>query len=163
GRLPGAAPHARPRGRPEDDPGRRSRQRGRAGTVPAGGGGGGPAAPPRHRPHPRVRRARRQPLLLPGTAPRRLAGRTPEDGAAAVWALGAILYECLTAQVPFRGTTSYETLHLVRTQEPTPPRRLAPGLPRDLETVCLRCLEKDPGKRYLSAGDLADDLARFLR
>ena len=65
--------------------------------------------------------------------------------------------------MPFQGTTALETMQLVLTEEPTPPRRLVPGLPRDLETICLRCLEKDAGRRYLSAADLADDLGRFLR
>src|SRR5439155_19798031 len=97
-------------------------------------------------------------------APEQAAGRVRGIGPATdVYALGVILYECLTGQVPFRATTSFETMQLVLTQEPTPPRRLVPGLPRDLETICLRCLEKDAGKRYLSAADLADDLGRFQR
>src|SRR5262249_845863 len=80
-----------------------------------------------------------------------------------VYALGVILYECLTGQVPFRGATPAETMRLVLSREPVPPRRLVSGLPRDLETVCLRCLEKDAGKRYSCAGELADGLGRFLR
>jgi serine/threonine-protein kinase len=97
-------------------------------------------------------------------APEAAAGRAREVQVPAdVYALGAILYECLAGRPPFRGQAKLETLELVRTQEPAPPGRLRPGLSRDLEAVCLKCLEKQPGRRYESAAALADDLGRWLR
>ncbi len=94
-------------------------------------------------------------------APEQATGSTVGP-AADIWTLAAILYECLTGRPPFRGASQLETLEQVRTLDAVPPEQLRPGLSRDLSTVCLKCLEKDPKRRYTSAADLADDLDRVM-
>jgi hypothetical protein len=96
-------------------------------------------------------------------APEQAAGQGTAVGPAAdFYALGAILNECLTARPPFPAATSMEVLLQVLQDESVPPRRLNPRLPRDLETICLKCLQKEPGKRYATTAALAADCAAFL-
>ena len=79
-----------------------------------------------------------------------------------IHAIGAILFELLTGHPPFAAPSVLETLQLVKETQPVDPRRLQPGIPVDLATICLKCLEKQTERRYASANDLADDLQRFL-
>ncbi len=93
------------------------------------------------------------------------AGSRPDDigFATDVYGLGAVLYELLTGKPPFRGETPHETLIMVLTQEVVPPSETGKDIPDDLETICLKCLEKEPRNRYQTAKDLAEELDEWLR
>jgi hypothetical protein len=96
-------------------------------------------------------------------APEQADGRGHEAGPPAdVWALGAVLYECLTGRPPFMAASVWDTLRQVLHDDPAPPRRLNARVPTDLDTVCLKCLHKDPARRYAGAQALGDDLGRWL-
>ena len=95
-------------------------------------------------------------------APEQASGKTKEIGPPVdIYALGAILYELLTGRPPFKATTELETVMQVVNDDPVPPSQLQSKTPRDLETICLKCLQKEPARRYASAGALAEDLRRF--
>ena len=95
-------------------------------------------------------------------APEQASGKRALVGPATdIYALGVMLYQLLTGQLPFQRDSTLELLRAVTSDEPTRPRRLQPRLPRDLEAITLHCLEKEPAKRYASALELADDLRRF--
>ncbi len=96
-------------------------------------------------------------------SPEQASGLNQEVGPLSdVYSLGAVFYDLLTGRPPFRGTSVMDTLLQLRTREPVAPRELQPGIPRDLETICLKCLQKDRTKRYADAQALADDLKRYL-
>ena len=89
--------------------------------------------------------------------------RGPTTAASDVYSLGAMLYQLLTGRPPFMAETLTQTLRLVADNEAVSPRILNPAMPQDLETLCLKCLEKDPRRRYASAKELADELGRLDR
>ena len=94
-------------------------------------------------------------------APEQTTGAEKAGPAADQYALGATLYEMLTGRPPFRGSSIIDTIDLVRNAEPVAPSQLLPRMPRDLETICLKALQKDPARRYPDVSAMAEDLRRF--
>ncbi len=90
-----------------------------------------------------------------------LMGDVPQGPAVDIYAMGALLYTMLIGRPPFAGSTAAEVLHQVVADDPVPPRRLRSSIPRDLETICLKCLERDPSRRYATATEVAEELERF--
>lgn len=105
--------------------------------------------------------------LIVGTpeymAPEQAQGRKDVGTSADLYALGVIFYECLTGSVPFRGNSPLEAIMQLLHTEAVPPSRVTPGIPRDLEVICMKCLSKEPAHRYPTAVALAEDLRRFLQ
>jgi serine/threonine protein kinase len=96
--------------------------------------------------------------------PEQAAGQPDQIGPHSdVYALGAILYELITGRPPFRAETALATMRQVMESDHVAPRRLSPAVPPDLETICLKCLEKNPARRYPLARALAEELSRFLK
>ncbi len=159
------------RGRPESGPRASSNFNSAGAPVPASSGSGVESCVPKIADFGLAKRldspsGQTQSGAILGTpsymAPEQAGGARDVGPATDVYALGAILYELLTGRPPFRAATPLDTVMQVVGDEPVPPARLRPRLPRDLETICLKCLEKEPAKRYGSARGLAEDLRRFL-